>query len=291
MTQYNAIWLPDALASERPASPGKGRYLHRATDTGAVSYWDGGAWRAVRDAVTNAAQLQGRGIASTAPTTGQALVWNGSLWVPGTVGGAPAVQADDLSGDGWTANSATGSGVASWETSPARLRFTCPLGSAASCGVHQSDYVASPVWGDLAIRVQVVVGDGSLYGRIGFTVGQSSTANVSINLWPNGNIEAGSYAAPTFYSLATVAGPDSGQRTGGELWLKIGRAPGSVGFAWGIGSAGALPTTWASVAASSDAAVLSRGGGRYVEVFGLTTTSVAVTADVLDIQQGLPGAF
>lgn len=235
--------------------------------------------------------IQGRSVASTAPTTGQVYQWSGSEWVPATVSGSPSVQSDDLSGDGWTANSATGSAVASWETSPARLRLTCPLGSAASCGVHAENYVDSVAWGDLAIRVQVITGDGSSAGRIGFTVGQSTNANVSVNLWPNSNIECGSYAAPTFYSLAVVAGPDSGQRTGGELWLKIGRAPGAVSFAWGVGTGGELPEQWTTVATSTDAAVLTRGSGRYVEVFGLTTTSAAVTADVLAIEQGLPGAF
>ncbi len=235
--------------------------------------------------------IQGRSVASTAPTTGQVYQWSGSEWVPATVSGSPSVQSDDLSGDGWTANSATGSAVASWETGPARLRLTCPLGSAASCAVHQSGYVASPVWGDLAIRVQIITGDTVTTGRIGFTVGQSTNANVSINLWPNGNIEAGYYNAPTFTSLVVTAGPDSGQRTGGELWLKIGRTPGSVAFAWGIGSGGALPTTWTTVGVSTSNAALLCASGRYVEVFGLTTTSVAVTADVLAIEQGLPGAF
>lgn len=94
MAQHNAIWLPDALASERPASPGKGRYLYRATDTGAVSYWDGSAWRTVYDptATVSATQLQGRSVASDAPTNGQALVWDAgqSRWEPGTIatGGA-----------------------------------------------------------------------------------------------------------------------------------------------------------------------------------------------------------
>ncbi len=34
----------------------------------------------------NATQLQGRAVAGTAPNNGQALVWNGSAWVPGNVG-------------------------------------------------------------------------------------------------------------------------------------------------------------------------------------------------------------
>lgn len=36
----------------------------------------------------NASQLQGRAIATTAPTSGQALLWNGTAWAPSTVSGA-----------------------------------------------------------------------------------------------------------------------------------------------------------------------------------------------------------
>lgn len=205
---------------------------------------------------------------------------------------APEVLSDALDGEGWGDNAATGSGVASWETSPARLRLTCPAsGSAASCGVHAEGYVDSPVWGDLAIRLDVVVGDTLTTGRAGVVVGQSSAENVSVNLWPNGNVECGHYGSGSFTSLATVTGPDSGQRTGGQLWLKIGRTPGSVAFAWGVGTGGARPTEWTTVAISTDATVLTRASGTYVEVFGLTTASAAVTVDVLAIEQGAPGAF
>lgn len=101
MPQFNAIWLPDGFASERPVSPGKGRYLFRATDTGAISYWDGSAWRAVRDSATNATQLQGRDVASDAPTNGQVLLWDAgqSRWEPGTVSsGGPTTETYDFSG-------------------------------------------------------------------------------------------------------------------------------------------------------------------------------------------------
>lgn len=39
-------------------------------------------------ALWNANQLQGRNVASTAPSTNQVLQWNGSSWVPATFGGA-----------------------------------------------------------------------------------------------------------------------------------------------------------------------------------------------------------
>lgn len=207
-------------------------------------------------------------------------------------GAPPTVLSDTLDGTGWTANTATGSAVASWETSPARLRLTCPAsGSAASCGVHAENYVDSVAWGDLAIRLDVVVGDTLTTGRVGVVVGASSAANVSVNLWPNGNVECGHYGSGSFTSLATTAGPDSGQRTGGQLWLKIGRTPTSVAFAWGVGSGGEIPEQWTTTAISTNTTVVSRASGTYVEVFGLTTASAAVTVDVLAIEQGAPGAF
>lgn len=47
MTAPNRLveWLPDSVASARPSAPGQGVYLHRATDTGAITLWDGAAWR------------------------------------------------------------------------------------------------------------------------------------------------------------------------------------------------------------------------------------------------------
>lgn len=37
-------WLTPSAAADRPADPG-GPAIHRATDTGLISLWDGGAWR------------------------------------------------------------------------------------------------------------------------------------------------------------------------------------------------------------------------------------------------------
>jgi hypothetical protein len=47
MTAPNRLveWLPDSLANARPSAPGQGVYLFRASDTGALSLWDGAAWR------------------------------------------------------------------------------------------------------------------------------------------------------------------------------------------------------------------------------------------------------
>src|SRR6185369_8793303 len=43
--------------------------------------------------------IQGRPVASTAPTTGQALVWGGSSWAPGTVSGGGGGPTGPAGGD------------------------------------------------------------------------------------------------------------------------------------------------------------------------------------------------
>lgn len=47
---------------------------------------------------TNATQLQGRNISATAPTSGQILGWNGTVWIPTTVSGTGTVTSVAVSG-------------------------------------------------------------------------------------------------------------------------------------------------------------------------------------------------
>ena len=44
-TLTEVLWLTPSTAASRPADPGAVIALHRATDTGAVTLWDGAAWR------------------------------------------------------------------------------------------------------------------------------------------------------------------------------------------------------------------------------------------------------
>ena len=212
------------------------------------------------------------------------------------LGGAAALRAllfgpydDDMTGTGWSALATSGSATFVW--SGGKGTGTCPLGSAASCGVEASGYLDRGEWYDLAIRVDVVTGDTSSATRLVLTAGQSSAANVSTILWANGTIEWGHYGSGSFTSLGTTAGPDSGQRTGGQLWLRITRTPTGVAFAWGVGSASVRPTTWTTVGVSTAAAVLARAGGTYAQIAVLTTSSVAFVADILAITRSLPGGF
>lgn len=65
-TLTEILWLTPSAAASRPASPGALIAIHRATDTGTVTLWDGGAWRSI-------------GLVSP-------LTTRGDLWVRGASG-------------------------------------------------------------------------------------------------------------------------------------------------------------------------------------------------------------
>jgi hypothetical protein len=46
-TLTEILWLTPTVAASRPSNPGAVIALHRATDTGAVTLWDGAAWRSL----------------------------------------------------------------------------------------------------------------------------------------------------------------------------------------------------------------------------------------------------
>lgn len=46
-TLTEILWLTPSVAASRPADPGAVIAIHRATDTGEVTLWDGGAWRSM----------------------------------------------------------------------------------------------------------------------------------------------------------------------------------------------------------------------------------------------------
>lgn len=98
------LWLTPSLAADRPVTPSPAEQiaLHRATDTGTVTLWDGGAWRTV-------------GITLPSGAASQALVHDGSGWTArarifyGTAVARDASAA--LDGDVWVVTSGAGTGT------------------------------------------------------------------------------------------------------------------------------------------------------------------------------------
>lgn len=96
-TLTDVQWITPSLAAARPADPG-GPALHRATDTGAVSLYDGGAWRMLQTTapVIPPAVIPLGGFASYDATQAPTAT-------PVVVGGSPfAVDPADFTGTTWT---------------------------------------------------------------------------------------------------------------------------------------------------------------------------------------------
>lgn len=264
---------------------------------------NGGGVIVIPSSTTNATSIQGRAVASTAPTTGQVYQWSGSEWVPATVSGSPSVTYDPMTGEDWSTMSPSGGGDASW--SGGALLLDCDTAGASSCGVEQSDYLPSGDYFDAAIRVQITGGDGSAQGRILLSDGASADDCAVMMLFPDGSIEVGAFVASSYvywYVASTIAAIDNAARTGGELWLRIHRAPGLIEWSWGLGVSGALPTVWNPVYSSIQKEVagyyaptvqngLRSSNGRYMTVSAFTLSTLALQVSVLDIATGLPGAF
>lgn len=291
MAQYNALWLPDALASERPSAPGKGRYLFRATDTGAVSYWDGSAWRTVYNPTVNAVQLQGRDVASDAPTSGQVLLWDAgqSRWEPGTLSTSPTTTSEAMGGTGWT-SSGSGTHSETWDGTKLDLSITASTGSAA---VTKPAVLASGDGYDVAIRFSLVTHNATTQEQLYLAVGSASNMNAAIAIKSSGDLDC-SRTNGTYSSIASVAGPSGTQLTDGETWLRLSRA--SVGFAWywGRGVSGALPTgaSWTiATAPSTNTQVLQAAAGDRLYIGSLTDTTLTNLFRVHAIVHARLGVF
>lgn len=64
------------------------------------------------DATASVVRIQGRSVASTAPTSGQVLAWNGTAWAPAAAGGGGTVTSI-TAGSGLSGGTITGSGTIS----------------------------------------------------------------------------------------------------------------------------------------------------------------------------------
>ena len=242
--------------------------------------------------------------------TGEALVTAANAAAARTaidaaqVGAAPSVTEDAMSGSGWSSSSATGGASATWATGPARLVLDCVSGAAGSCGVRGANYLPSGDSVTVAIRLRVVTGDNSNQARVTLSLGRDASNNINLIFYTNGSIEFG-YTAGGSYTYwrteSTIAGIDAGVRTGGNLWLRLDRAPLGVLWSWGVGASGARPTAWHPVFSTIEREVagywsllqpaLYACNGSDLVVSVRTLSAMNLSVDVLAIEAGLPGAF
>jgi hypothetical protein len=189
----------------------------------------------------------------------------------------------------WTAGTATGGASVSQGTSPSRLSFDVPASAAGAQSVTRTDLLPGPAQWDVAIRVKVLTGNNSTMTRVRLVAGVSASDAVTFELDTDGSAISYRIASASATDISTTTGPTSGQRTGGELWMRIRGGDSGYRTLWGVGSSGALPTSWTvAQSRSSDAASAVTWGQHCQVLVGTLDTSVSggLTVDVLDVRAG-----
>lgn len=182
-----------------------------------------------------------------------------------------ATIVDPLTGADWTATEPAGLSFV-WSTGVS-LTTSGAGGSTGNGNVTRAAVLDSGAqeW-DWAVRVQVTAGDASqttsTHGYILLQMGIGSSQYVSSILYASGHyVIFHNVGAGLVNSGPLTPAPSAGQRTGGDLWMRVhGDVFGRWSASWGVGSAGALPTAWQRVW-TLDSATLS---GYAMATSGLT---------------------
>lgn len=173
---------------------------------------------------------------------------------------------DAMAGSGWAVvGSPVGGATAVW--SGGALALTAQTGVAAEVNVANSSSLPTSEDADALVRVDVTTGDAAAGadGSLIWRIGSSADDSVQVQIKSNGDVVVYAWVdtSPTEILGATATGITSGQREGGELWYRWSRRGGSLALKWGVGTAGALPTRWRTIAAWTSAVALTAAAGTW----------------------------
>lgn len=196
---------------------------------------------------------------------------------------------DALDGTGWTTATVGGSAVASWGTSPARLLLTNPGGTNSEArAVHPT---FAPDGDSVDVLARFDLASTSVDGWVALRLGVNASNILSFDVKGSGALaayltEAGSTSSVGSASAGGSLAPSTAQLGGGQFWARISRRPGSVALSWGVGSAGALPTTWKTWLNLTSTSALNCTAGTRVHINTYTAASIGggFDAEVLDIR-------
>lgn len=220
------------------------------------------------------------------------------------MGGASAVRTsvqaagrtvDAMDGTGWTSLTPASGASTTWSGGKVTLAIPTLTNALSASGVYDGDYLGDDESYDFMCRVDVVAGDAVIHGNLILWAGHgvalgSPTDGILFILNSSGTVEVVYKSVSSDFSLlSATAGPDAGQRTGGNLWMRITRSPTALACHWGVGTAGAVPTSsqWTTVYAGSNVTALnvSRGYGARVDINTFDGgISGGYTVDVLAIR-------
>lgn len=198
---------------------------------------------------------------------------------------------DPLTGTGWTTLPASNGQTVTW-TAGTSLELLSPAGvnAGGECGVHKSTTLIDGENYEFLVRLDVVSDGGSPgSANLALSCGVDANNRVYWQLFTDGSFQGGGFSGGSWVSLLnrTSVEVTSGQMTGGDLWLRISARLGAVALWWGVGTAGALPTTWTRRSTTQSATLFSqlfRGLRLGVEVDTNSAPSSNVVINVLDIR-------
>lgn len=198
--------------------------------------------------------------------------------------------ADPMTGSGWSSYVPAHGQTTTW--SGGKLTLTTPSGVSAGdeCGAYRSFLPAGEEY-DVAARIDITSADGDSGANVNLTVGtDASNHRVYWQLRFNGSLQGGGFAGGGWITAVAATPADTivtGDRTSGQLWLRIRRRYGLLLFYTGVGSAGALPTSWTVQGTSTNASLLGSSctfGGKVVTLSMDTAgPATAATVEILSL--------
>lgn len=202
----------------------------------------------------------------------------------------PKRTVDPMTGTGWTSFSPGFGQSIVWASS--KLTLTTPSGVNAGdqCGAYKSLLTSGESY-DLAVRVKVTGANSDAGANLNVIVGRDYASNrLYFQMRFDGALQAGGYGGGVWVSLLSwTAGNTIGSsdRTGGELWFRIRRDRATIVLSTGVGSSGAVPTSWTQRhrTTSTDALDTMTAGGLFVTV-SMDTSGPSTNAilEILDIR-------
>lgn len=289
LTQHGAlVTAQDAGASDAVAlvavSPGTPGQVLTVSDAGLPHWAAGGGGTTLPDA-------SGAADGAVLATVGGAQTWT-QMW-PG------AVTVEDMTGTGWTAGTPGAGSTFSWSGGAALWSSAAGATAGTSVGRDTSSFGSGALSWDYAVRFQVTAGSAASPEGAIFL---SARADASNTIYLVFSITSGQMAF--YWTIGGVfgqtafsgSGSSSGQRTGGQMWLRLQRAQtGLFRGWWGVGTSGALPTAWTRVVERDDAALtraIATTSVMRMAVEPFTTAlSETVSVSVLDIRSSWSGSL